>query len=281
MAEKPTSDKKPKQRQKKPLSAKKKQQIKETIIWAIAIMLWVGASVIVAQYIVGYLMVLILGQEPFIEREVVPITIFSALSYILAFCIIALLPPLIIKHFQKNAKKPKHKIKPTDLKLLGFDKWVAWADIGLSVGGLVVYFVLAAILLSIFNIFPWFNAEQTQNMIYNTNIYGFDRMLAFVVLVVVTPIAEELIFRGYLYGKMREKFSQVTTELLSVIISAVLVSIVFGIVHLQWNVGVNVFAMSLVACALREYTGTIHAGILLHMIKNGLAFYYLFVLGLS
>ena len=80
---------------------------------------------------------------------------------------------------------------------------------------------------------------------------------------------------------MREKFSQVTTELLSVIISAVLVSIVFGIVHLQWNVGVNVFAMSLVACALREYTGTIHAGILLHMIKNGLAFYYLFVLGLS
>ena len=281
MIEKTASDKKPKRRQKKSLSAKKKQQIKEAVIWAIAIMLWVGAAVIVAQYIVGYLMILILGQEPFIEREVIPITIFSALSYILAFCIIAFLPPLIVNNIKKNPKKSKDKIKPIDLKILGFDKWVTWADIGLSVGGLVVYFVLAAILLSVFNIFPWFNAEQTQNMIYNTNIYGFDRMLAFVVLVVVTPIAEELIFRGYLYGKMREKFSQVTTELLSVIISAVLVSIVFGIVHLQWNVGVNVFAMSLVACALREYTGTIHAGILLHMIKNGLAFYYLFVLGLS
>ena len=106
-------------------------------------------------------------------------------------------------------------------------------------------------------------------------------MLAFLTLVVVAPIAEELIFRGYLYGKMREKFSQVTSEIWSVIISALLVSVVFGIIHMQWNVGVNVFAMSLVACALREYTGTIYAGILLHMIKNGLAFYFLFVLGIN
>ena len=204
----------------------------------------------------------------------------------MAFLFSHFILPLFAKFFEKRPssakqKKTKAKTRFVSMRTLGIDKWVTWTDIGLSIGGIVVYFILAAILLSIFSIFPWFNAEQAQNISFNTNLYGFERMLAFLTLVVVAPIAEELIFRGYLYGKMREKFSQVTSEIWSVIISALLVSVVFGIVHMQWNVGVNVFAMSLVACALREYTGTIYAGILLHMIKNGLAFYFLFVLGIN
>ena len=41
------------------------------------------------------------------------------------------------------------------------------------------------------------------------------------------------------------------------------------------------FALSIVLCGLREITGTIHAGILLHMLKNGIAFYLLFVMGMG
>ena len=70
------------------------------------------------------------------------------------------------------------------------------------------------------------------------------------------------------------------SDLWAMIISIFLVSLTFGIVHLQWNVGVNVFAMSIVLCGLREITGTIYAGILLHMLKNGVAFYLLYVLGM-
>lgn len=273
--------KKPKQKSKK---VRDKKQLVRVICWAITAMLWIVASIIVAQYIVGFLMIMIIGQEEFLNP--LPTAIFSALSYILAFLMIILLPPLFNKFFEKrpnHTKENKGKVKTrfVSMHTLGIDKWVTWTDIGLSVGGIVVYFILAAILLSIFSIFPWFNAEQAQNIGFNTNLYGFERMLAFLTLVVVAPIAEELIFRGYLYGKMREKFSQITSEIWSVIISSLLVSVVFGVVHMQWNVGVNVFAMSLVACALREYTGTIYAGILLHMIKNGLAFYFLFVLGIN
>lgn len=273
--------KKPKQKSKK---IRDKKQLMGVACWAFAMILWIIASIIAAQYIVGFLMIMIIGQEDFLNP--LPTAIFSALSYILAFLMIILLPPLFAKFFEKRPssakqKKTKAKTRFVSMRTLGIDKWVTWTDIGLSIGGIVVYFILAAILLSIFSIFPWFNAEQAQNIGFNTNLYGFERMLAFLTLVVVAPIAEELIFRGYLYGKMREKFSQVTSEIWSVIISALLVSIVFGIVHMQWNVGVNVFAMSLVACALREYTGTIYAGILLHMIKNGLAFYFLFVLGIN
>lgn len=273
--------KKPKQKSKK---VRDKKQLVRVICWAITAMLWIVASIIIAQYIVGFLMIMIIGQEEFLNP--LPTAIFSALSYILAFLMIILLPPLFNKFFENrpnHTKENKGKVKTrfVSMHTLGIDKWVTWTDIGLSIGGIVVYFILAAILLSIFSIFPWFNAEQAQNIGFNTNLYGFERMLAFLTLVVVAPIAEELIFRGYLYGKMREKFSQVTSEIWSVIISSLLVSVVFGVVHMQWNVGVNVFAMSLVACALREYTGTIYAGILLHMIKNGLAFYFLFVLGIN
>jgi membrane protease YdiL (CAAX protease family) len=66
---------------------------------------------------------------------------------------------------------------------------------------------------------------------------------------------------------------------ISVIASSLLVSLLFGVVHLQWNVGVNVFALSIVLCSLREITGTIYAGILLHMLKNGVAFWLLYVMG--
>lgn len=266
---------------KQPLDTKKKRQIRGIIVWTVGLILWALISLIAAQFIVGYLMVLVIRRENILNP--VPTAIFSVLSYLLAFCLIVFLPPLVFNGLKKDNKKPKDrkKTKFVTLKTLGIDGWVTWTDIGLSIGGLVVYFILGAILLNIFSVFPWFNVEQNQDIIFNKNIYGFDRMLAFITLVVIAPIAEELVFRGYLYGRMREKFSQVTTQLTAAIIASLLVSILFGIVHLQWNVGVNVFALSLVACAMREFTGTIYAGILLHMIKNGLAFYFLFVLGIS
>ena len=56
-----------------------------------------------------------------------------------------------------------------------------------------------------------------------------------------------------------------------------IVSILFGVLHGQWNVGVNVFALSLVLCGLREITGTIYAGMIVHILKNALAFYLLYL----
>jgi membrane protease YdiL (CAAX protease family) len=88
-------------------------------------------------------------------------------------------------------------------------------------------------------------------------------------LVVIAPFAEEILFRGYLYGKLRKS---IPTWLAMVVTSAL-----FGAIHAQWNVGVDVFVLSMVACSLREVTGGIWAGILLHMLKNGLAFYILFI----
>ena len=132
--------------------------------------------------------------------------------------------------------------------------------------------------MTLFTIFPWFDAGQTQELGFSTYLSGGDRTIAFITLVVVAPIAEEIIFRGWLYGKLREKLNGVLPEYAGKIVSILLTSALFGLIHFQWNVGVNVFCLSVVLCVMREITGTIYAGILTHMIKNCVAFYLLYVI---
>ena len=192
--------------------------------------------------------------------------IYQALVYLLALLILIFAPKL----YRKLFKKPEQKISREEL---GFRGLPTWTDIGLSIVGIVAYFVLASIITYLFqSLFPWFDANQTQDVGFN-NLYAvLDRIIAFVALVVVAPIAEETIFRGWLYAKLRARMSFVPAMLI--------VSLLFGIMHGQWNVGVNVFALSLVLCSLREITGTTYAGILVHILKNGLAFYLLYVVGM-
>lgn len=260
---------------------------------AMALLIWVGVIVIASQLIVGYLMLWILGRENFSQPVVT--AIYSALSYILAMILIIFVPPKVsVKWKIVNEKESGTKVldgkkapKATSRKELGLTGLPTWTDIGLAVAGFIVYLVLAAAFIAVFTwlnergIFPWFDANEAQDVGFSTYSVGMDRLVAFITLVVVAPIAEEIIFRGWLYGKLRAKLSAETTEKASVVVSTLLVSLLFGLVHMQWNVGVNVFAMSLVLCALREFTGTIHSGILLHMIKNGVAFYLLFVMGIG
>ena len=245
-----------------------KKQIWSTVFKIFLILLWVASVVIFSQVIVGLLMLLILGKEVLLQP--VPTAIYSAVSYALALALIILLTPKIIK---------KHPL--VTRKDLGLDGLPTWTDIGLAPVGFVVSIILAMILVGIFNLFPWFDAGQTQNIGFNSYLAGFDRIVAFITLVIVAPIAEEIIFRGWLYNKLRQVLSEQVSKKLAIILSIFIVSLIFGIIHMQWNVGVNVFALSIVLCGLREITGTIYAGILVHMIKNGLAFYLLYVLGIG
>ncbi len=232
-----------------------------TFLYIVGILLLVGAVTILSQIAVGYTMLLILGKNTF--SQPVPTAIYSALSYVVTMLVI------IFIH------------KRTDRKTLGLHGLPTWTDVGLAPVGYLAYLVLAFALVSFFSMFPWFNVNEVQDVGFSVYVFGFDRVVAFVTLVVIAPIAEEIIFRGWLYGKMRAKLCNVMSSRASMIISMLLVSLLFGAVHMQWNVGVNVFALSLVLCALREINGTIYSGIFLHMIKNGIAFFLLFILGMS
>ena len=225
--------------------------------------LWVFVSIITAQFIIGWLMILILGRETL--NQPVWTAAYSALSYIVAMALIILVPKRWVK---------------TSRDELGLKGWPTWTDIGLSPVGFIVSLILAAGLTALFSVFPWFNANEAQDVGFSVYMSGGERIVAFLILVVVAPVVEEIIFRGWLYGKIRERLVGKMPEKVGILISILVVSVLFGAVHLQWNVGVNVFCLSVVLCALREVTGTIYAGILTHMIKNGVAFYLLYVLGM-
>ena len=95
---------------------------------------------------------------------------------------------------------------------------------------------------------------------------------AFVLLVIIAPFFEELLFRGYLFGAIRHRSGFVVSTLLT--------SLTFAIMHGQFNVGVDVFILSLFLCYLREKFDSIWPGMLVHAFKNGLAYVILFILPL-
>lgn len=253
------------------------QSTSNKIIASIILLAWVFICLIASQIVIGAVMLSILGDNLYRPLWT---TIYTAISYIVSGILIIFVPIKLSK--QKSWKRffakftvvsgPKVESSSTEASVLreqlGLTGWLKWRDIGLAIVGFFVYFIFAALLVWIFtSIFPWFDADAAQNVGYANLGSLSDRLLALFALVIAAPIAEEIIFRGWLYAKLRSR--------LGIWVATLLVSVLFGLAHGSWNVGVNVFAMSAVMCLMREVTGTIYGGIILHVIKNAVAFYLL------
>lgn len=184
-------------------------------------------------------------------------TIFAAIIYLFTL-LIAISVPWLVRRYR------------TTLEELGLQRLPYWSDILLAPAGFVIYFIVTSIMILIVSqIFPGFNVNQPQNTGFNNLSAGYQYVLAFLTLVVLAPVAEETLFRGYLYGKLREYVPFWAAMLAT--------SVLFGVAHGQWDLAIDTFSLSLVLCLLRESTGSIWSSILLHMIKNGIAFYLLFI----
>ncbi|MCL2869561.1 CPBP family intramembrane metalloprotease [Candidatus Saccharibacteria bacterium] len=224
----------------------------------IGLPLFVLATFFAVQYGLAFALILMIGnQVKTLADNALFNTILMAVAEIIVLAIVIGLPYYLLK-----AK--------TSLKELGVHRPPSWTDILLSPAGLIVYFVLAALLTAVASLFlPNSIMQQAQDVGFKNLTHQADYVLAFLSLVVIAPVVEETIFRGFLFGKLKKH--------MPVIVAALVTSAVFGIAHGQINVGLNVFALSMVACYLREFTDSIWAGVLLHMIKNGIAFYFLFI----
>lgn len=118
-------------------------------------------------------------------------------------------------------------------------------------------------------LFSGFDVTQAQELGLAQPPNQLDLILLGIMLVVLVPLAEEFIFRGYLFGMLRREFP--------FWLAAVVTSVIFGVAHGQWNVGLDTFILSLALCFLREKTGSIWTGVALHALKNLVAFLLLFV----
>lgn len=155
----------------------------------------------------------------------------------------------------------------------------SWLDGVLTVPVMIGYMLFSGIVMSLLTSVLPIDLNQKQVLPIDASMLTatWQYAMAFVMIVILAPIGEELLFRGYLYGKLR------TTAPLWLAIF--MTSLTFGVAHLwtggegplQWAVMVDTFVLSLVMCIMREYTGAIWITIFMHMIKNGLAFYLLFI----
>lgn len=251
---------------------------KQTVYFAIFTLAWVALSMTASQYIIAYPMSWILGSD---ITSPLWTCVYYALTYLLTLAFVILLPPRLFqlvreqssKHQPKSASKtnvnPSTNLLATNATELGLQHLPTFVDIGLAPIGYIVYLFGANILLNIMTIFPWFQSDQAQEVGFGYFITTGDRILALIALVIIAPVAEEIVMRGWLYGKLRSRIKAP--------IAILLVSLLFGFLHGQWNVGVSVFMLSLVLCSLREITGTIWSGMLLHILSNGIAFYFLYI----
>ena len=286
------------------------KQIAKYILIAMICCVWIFAVLMASQYIVAYIMTTILPPE--VLAKTITEAIHTVITYILAFVIIYFVTPVFTAIFHKEPRKSKKtarsltsktknsentKDDKNELKLsltlgirnakmmsrkdLGLEGLPTWTDIGLAPVGLVVTLILSSIASAIFSNFAWYNAGEAQQLNFGNFLIGGDRIIAFIVLALVAPIAEELIFRGWLYGKVRNLLHGKIGERVGIAISVILVSFTFAAVHQHFNVQLTVFIMSVVMCLMREITGTIYASILLHMLKNGLAFFMIYVIGMG
>ncbi len=114
---------------------------------------------------------------------------------------------------------------------------------------------------------------QPQQVLAYLDTQGVGFILSFVAAAVVAPIAEEIFFRGFVYGGLRGRIG---------VIGAMLVSTLFFTgLHLSLDLFVPIFFLGLFLAWLYEYTGSLFPGIFLHAANNGLSLILLVVLQAS
>lgn len=160
------------------------------------------------------------------------------------------------------------KTRHVRIRDLGFYK-PTLRGIGTMLTAYGMYFVALIITITAVSaLFPAFNVDQVQDIGF-TDATGWQLLLAFLGLVIVAPIAEEIFFRGFLYKGLARSWPKW--------VAAIVASALFGLAHLQWNVGIDTFILSLLLIYVLEKTGNLWLCIGLHSIKNLIAFLALFI----
>ena len=168
--------------------------------------------------------------------------------------------------------------RKVSLRLIGWNAF-RFRYIAIALAGFGVYFIgyiLTAAVTSA--LIPSLNLNQHQDIGFQHPNGSFAMLLTFVSLVILPPLAEETVFRGFVYSSIRRRFPFV--------LSALMTSVLFAIPHLQfgegapllWVAALDTFVLSLVLCYVRERTDSLWPGIFIHALKNGIAFVALFLI---
>lgn len=153
-----------------------------------------------------------------------------------------------------------------------------WRDLGYAAVAYVLYFITYFIFIIIATqLLSGLDTDQAQDIGFENIGGSLGMAMAFLSLVILPPIWEETVFRGFLFSSLRAK--------MRLRFAVILTSLAFGAAHLElgnggplvWVAAIDTFILSCVLCLLREKTGSLWSPILLHTGKNFIAFYLLFI----
>jgi len=165
------------------------------------------------------------------------------------------------------------KLRDLSFRDIGLGRWPTWRDLKVGLVGFgVFYAILIVSTIILAYLIPSFDVDQAQDVGFNSLNTSLDRLIAFVALVLIPPVGEEILMRGYLYTGLRSRLGFVWAMLIT--------SVLFGLAHLEfgreapvvWVAAVHTFILSVVLVYVRERTGALYAAILLHVLNNGVAF---------
>lgn len=163
-----------------------------------------------------------------------------------------------------------------NFKSLGLRRPV-WRDVWFVPVGIAMYFLLVIITMGLAGqLFPSLNLDQKQQLGFDASPGG-NLWMVFVSLVLLPPLVEELVCRGFLYLGLKTGWPKY--------VAVIITSALFATAHLQfdsgapllWSAAIDTFVLSLILIYLREATNGLWAPIGLHMSKNLLAFSLLFL----
>ncbi|MBJ8078021.1 CPBP family intramembrane metalloprotease [Bacillus cereus group sp. N12] len=130
---------------------------------------------------------------------------------------------------------------------------------------LLLFFAISIVLNYIFLKYVFQDATKQQASALNLDVFEQYQILLLIGFAILTPIFEELIFRGFLLHFFSERFP--------FWIAAIITSFFFGIAH-TYSLGVMVitFFMGLLMAILCKKTKSIIPAMLFHIMNNMLAF---------
>jgi membrane protease YdiL (CAAX protease family) len=137
-----------------------------------------------------------------------------------------------------------------------------------------VYFIVFIFIFMVASRFT--DTGQKQELGFDDPLGQGQLIMTFISLVLLPPIAEEIMFRGFLFSSLRAK--------MRFRYAVILTSVLFGVAHLQfgsdapllWIAAIDTFTLSCFLCYLREKTGRIWPSVFLHATKNLIAFITLY-----
>lgn len=182
-------------------------------------------------------------------------------TYSLAILAVAL-PPLGIVAYLSRRQHP--------IARLGLGQWPKpW--IKPLIRALGWYVLTATVALGLLTAFvPSLDLNQTQDLGLGGLPQGvWEYLSLFLLLVILTPLGEEILFRGFLLRGIAGRVGWSR--------AAVITSLLFGLAHWQLNVAIDTAILGWYSAQLVIQTGSLWPSLLLHSLKNLLAFSLVFI----